>query len=427
MTDSSKQPHEAWTSDEAERYLLSRERFGMRFGLDRIRRLLNVLDLPEIPFPTVHVVGTNGKSSTTRMIAALLERHRLRTGCFTSPHLLSYRERIRISERDIEPDRFAAQVARTVHAADLVDRSQGDPSDRVTQFELLTAAALAEFARAHVDVGVLEAGLGGRFDATNAVGSQVVVLTNVGLEHTRYLGPTVAHIAREKLAVVRPGATLIVGPQLHPDALALAEQTVAEQAATLVVVADDADAGVILRARGAYQRRNFAVACAAARALLGSELDGAAVADAAATVTVPGRFEVHDGAPTMILDTAHNPGAIEALAESLPEVVARRKLVTMVSILDDKDAGTMLALLAQHSDALVCTATSSRRALPAATLSSLVEQVGGSSSIVEPDPRKALASARRLAGKDGVVLVTGSTYLLADLLREPRDGPGSEL
>jgi dihydrofolate synthase/folylpolyglutamate synthase len=361
------------------------------------------------------------------MIAALLERHRLRTGCFTSPHLLSYRERIRISERDIEPARFAAQVARTVHAADLVDRSQGDPSDRVTQFELLTAAALAEFARAHVDVGVLEAGLGGRFDATNAVGSQVVVLTNVGLEHTRYLGPTVAHIAREKLAVVRPGATLIVGPQLHPDALALAEQTVSEQAATLVVVADDADAGVILRARGAYQRRNFAVACAAARALLGNELDGAAVADAAATVTVPGRFEVHDGAPTMILDTAHNPGAIEALAESLPEVVARRKLVTMVSILDDKDAGTMLALLAQHSDALVCTATSSRRALPAATLSSLVEQVGGSSSIVEPDPRKALASARRLAGKDGVVLVTGSTYLLADLLREPRDGPGSEL
>ena len=317
MTDSGNQRHGAWTSgdpstsdgpwtsDDAERYLLSRERFGMRFGLDRIRRLLNVLDLPEIPFPTVHIVGTNGKSSTTRMTAALLERHGLRTGCFTSPHLLSYRERIRISERDIEGERFAAQIARTVHAADLVDRSQGDPSDRVTQFELLTAAALAELARELVDVGVLEAGLGGRFDATNVVGSQVVVLTNVGLEHTRYLGPTVAHIAREKLAVVRPGATLIIGPQLHPDALALARQTVAEQAATLVVAADDAAAGVSLRARGAYQRRNFAVACAAARALLGHELDGAAVADAAATVSVPGRFEVREGAPAMILDTAH--------------------------------------------------------------------------------------------------------------------------
>jgi len=425
MTDSSHRPHAAWTSDQAESLLLQRERFGMRFGLDRIRRLLNVLELPAIPFPTVHVVGTNGKSSTTRMIAALLERHGLRTGCFTSPHLLSYRERIRIAERDIEPERFAAQIERTVHAADLVDRSQGDPSDRVTQFELLTAAALAEFARERVDVGVLEAGLGGRFDATNAVASQVVVLTNVGLEHTRYLGPTIAHIAREKLAVVRAGATLVVGPQLHPDARALVEQTVAEQSATLVVVADDADSDFSLRARGAYQRRNFAVACAAARALLGRQLDGAAVADAAATVTVPGRFEVREGAPTMILDTAHNPSAIAALAESLPEVVAGRRLVTIVSILDDKDAATMLALLAAHSDVLVYTACTSRRALPAATLSSLAEQVGSEGSIVEPDPRKALASARRHAGADGVVLVTGSTYLLADLLREP-GGQGSE-
>jgi len=425
MTDSSHRPHAAWTSDQAESLLLQRERFGMRFGLDRIRRLLNVLELPAIPFPTVHVVGTNGKSSTTRMIAALLERHGLRTGCFTSPHLLSYRERIRIAERDIEPERFAAQIERTVHAADLVDRSQGDPSDRVTQFELLTAAALAEFARERVDVGVLEAGLGGRFDATNAVASQVVVLTNVGLEHTRYLGPTIAHIAREKLAVVRAGATLVVGPPLHPDARARVEQTVAEQSATLVVVADDADSDFSLRARGAYQRRNFAVACAAARALLGRQLDGAAVADAAATVTVPGRFEVREGAPTMILDTAHNPSAIAALAESLPEVVAGRRLVTIVSILDDKDAATMLALLAEHSDALVATASTSRRALPAATLSSLAEQVGAPSGIVEPDPRKALALAQRLAGEDGVVLVTGSTYLLADLLREP-GGQGSE-
>jgi dihydrofolate synthase/folylpolyglutamate synthase len=419
--------YQAWTSEEAESFLLRRERFGMRFGLDRIRRLLNVLELPAIPFPTVHIVGTNGKSSTTRMIAALLERHGLRTGCFTSPHLLSYRERIRIGEREIEPEHFAAEIARTVNAADLVDRSQGDPSDRVTQFELLTAAALAEFARERVDVGVLEAGLGGRFDATNVVGSPVVVLTNVGLEHTRYLGPTITHIAREKLAVVRPGATLVVGPQLHPDALALVEETVAEQSATLVVVADDADGAVSLRARGAYQRRNFAVACAAARALLGRQLDGGAVADAAATVTVPGRFEVREGAPTVILDTAHNPGAIAALVESLPEVVAGRRLVTIVSILDDKDAATMLALLAEHSDALVTTASASSRALPAATLSSLAEQVGSPGAIVEPDPRKALAAARRLAGEDGVVLVTGSTYLLADLLRDPRSGPGSEL
>jgi dihydrofolate synthase/folylpolyglutamate synthase len=137
----------SWTAEEAERYLLGRERFGMRFGLDRMHRLLNVLGLPRVPYPSVHVVGTNGKSSTTRMIAALLERHGLRTGCYTSPHLLSYRERIRIGERDIPPERFAAVIARVVGAAELVDRSAADPGDVVTQFELLTAASTSRCSR----------------------------------------------------------------------------------------------------------------------------------------------------------------------------------------------------------------------------------------------------------------------------------------
>jgi dihydrofolate synthase/folylpolyglutamate synthase len=427
MTDSQSSPSADWTSDEAERYLLSRERFGMRFGLDRIRRLLNVLDLSEIPFPSVHIVGTNGKSSTSRMTAALLERHGLRTGCFTSPHLLSYRERIRIGEHDIAPVAFAQLITRTVRAADRVDRSQTEADDRVTQFELLTAAALAEFAREGIDVAVLEAGLGGRFDATNAVGSQVVVLTNVGLEHTRYLGPTVAYIAREKLAVLREGATLIVGPALHPDALALAEETAAEQGATLIRVEEDAAEAVSLRAQGAYQRRNFTVACAAARASLGRELDGDAVAEVARTVTVPGRFEVRDGRPVMLLDGAHNAGGIEALTESLPGFVAGRRLAAVVSILDDKDAGLMLAGLLPHCDTLICTACASPRALPAATLGSLAAQLGAATALVEPDPRKALARAREIAGADGVVLATGSIYLLADLLRDPRAGLGSTL
>ena len=139
---STPEPHDGWTSEDAERHLLARERFGMRFGLDRMHRLLNVLELPRVSYPTVHVVGTNGKSSTTRMIAALLEREGLRTGCFTSPHLLSYRERIRVRDSEIAPERFAAAVARTIHAAELVDRTASPPGDAVTQFEMLTAAAL---------------------------------------------------------------------------------------------------------------------------------------------------------------------------------------------------------------------------------------------------------------------------------------------
>ena len=367
---------EQWTAEQAERHLLARERFGMRFGLDRMHRLMTVLDLPRVPYPTVHVVGTNGKSSTTRMLAALLERHGLRTGCFTSPHLLSYRERIRIGERDIAPERFGAAVARTVAAAELVDRAAAQAGDDVTQFEMLTACALVEFAQAGVDVAVLEAGLGGRYDATNIVDSRVAVLTNVGLEHTRYLGPTVRDIAIEKLDVVRPGATLVLGAGTDPAALEVARDIAAERGATLVLA--QPSLAVALHADGAYQHRNFAAAAAAAQAYLGRELDHEAVVAAAADVSVPGRFEVHDGAPVVVFDGAHNDGGIEALAESLPAFLAGRRLVVVVSILDDKDAAGMLRRLLEHADTLVCAAISSPRALPAATLASLAGQLGGS-------------------------------------------------
>ena len=391
-------PHEGWSAEDAERFLLARERFGMRFGLDRIHRLLNVLELGQIPFPSIEIVGTNGKSSTTRMLAAVLERHGLRTGCFTSPHLLSYRERIRVGEQDIVPERFAAQIARTVRAGELVDRSQQDAADRVTQFELLTAAALAEFAAAGVDVAVL---------------------TNVGLEHTRYLGPTIADIAREKLAVVRPGATLVIGAGLAQSARELAWRTAAERGVKLVRAVEDRRIAPELAARGAYQRRNFAAACTAARAFLGRELDREAVLDAAHSVTVPGRFEVHDGAPQVLFDGAHNPGGIDALTASLPEFVVGRRLVAVVSILDDKDAASMLRGLLAHIDALVCTATASPRALPAATLASLAGQLGAGEVLVEPRPHEAMNRAREIAGAPGVVLATGSIYLLAELLRDP--------
>ena len=182
------------TLAEAERYLLSLELFGMRFGLDRMRRLMTVLGSPQERYETIHVVGTNGKSSTARMTAAILRRHGLRTGTYLSPHLVSFTERVRIDDEDSSPERFAAAVERARHAAEMVDRTLG-PDDGVTQFEALTAAAFDELAGAGVQVAVIEAGLGGRYDATNVIPSRVQVLTNVGLEHTRWLGPTVADIA----------------------------------------------------------------------------------------------------------------------------------------------------------------------------------------------------------------------------------------
>jgi dihydrofolate synthase/folylpolyglutamate synthase len=295
----------------------------------------------------------------------------------------------------------------------IVDRT-GAPDDRVTQFEALSAAALAVLAEHEVDVAVVEAGLGGRYDATNVIHAEVDVLTNVGLEHTRWLGPTVRDIAREKLAVVDPGATLVVGAGLHPDAMEEARAVSAAQHAPLVIA--PADARVQLLAQGGFQRGNFATARAAAEALLG-ELDGDRVRAAAASTLVPGRFQVVAEHPALVLDGAHNAGGMEALAATLGGWLDGRRLVAVVSVLDDKDAGAMLGALLPLCDAVVCTTNANPRALPPATLASLAGQVGEQETHVERDPRAAVELARRLAGPEGVALATGSIYLIADLLR----------
>jgi dihydrofolate synthase/folylpolyglutamate synthase len=404
--------------EQAERYLLGLELFGMRFGLDRMRRLMTALGSPQEQFRSIHVVGTNGKSSTARMASAIVQRHGLRTGTYLSPHLVSFTERIRIAERDVEPERFAAAVARAARAAEKVNHTLDD-DDRVTQFEVLTAAAYSEMAASGVEVAVIEAGLGGRYDATNVIPSEVQVLSNIGLEHTRWLGPTIRDIAGEKLAVVRAGSTLVIGPDLDPDALELARETPAAR----VVVAQESD--IVTAARGAFQRRNFALARAAAEALLG-ELDDDAVRAAAATTLVPGRFEVVAQEPETVIDGGHNPAGIAALAESLPEWLDGRPLVVVLSILDDKDAAAMLRALIPHAAQIVCTTNANPRALPPATLQSLARQLGFTAVSSERDPRRALAVARELAGPGGAVLATGSIYLIADLLR-PAGARGATL
>src|SRR5215213_5354917 len=218
--------------DQSEEYLLSLELFGMRFGLDLMHRLMTVMGLPQRRFASIHVVGSNGKSSTVRFCAAILERHGLRTGSYTSPHLRSFRERIEVGEQAVPEADFAAAVTRAAQAAELVNRT-AEPDDHVTQFEALTAAAYHELARRGVEIAVIEAGLGGRFDATTVIPSKVQVLTSVSLEHTRWLGPTLTDIAREKLDVVHDYGTLVVGPLPHA-VFAIAQQTAAEHQARVL-------------------------------------------------------------------------------------------------------------------------------------------------------------------------------------------------
>jgi dihydrofolate synthase/folylpolyglutamate synthase len=398
-----------------------------------MRRMMTALGSPERRFQSIHVVGTNGKSSTTRMIAAILERHGLRTGTYTSPHLISYTERVQIGERDLDSDAFAAAISRAARAAEHVNHTlAGD--DHVTQFELLTAAALWAMAELEVEVAVVEAGLGGRYDATSVIDSRVTVLTNVGLEHTRWLGPTVKDIAEEKLAVLRPGTTLVLADELAEGALAVAERVAAEQDARILRArAEPAEAAtpsetaapaetIALLAKGSFQRRNFALASVAAEAYLrsaGIEPRADAVRDAAATTEIPGRLQVVGEKPLTVLDGAHNPDAVRALVESLPELLGARPVALVLGVLEDKDAASMLGVLLGVCERAWFTAPPSSRALSPAALQSLARQLGFDAVDCEPQPWQALVQARRWAhrrGDDAAVLATGSVYLVGDLL-----------
>ncbi|MCW3069459.1 MAG: bifunctional folylpolyglutamate synthase/dihydrofolate synthase [Solirubrobacterales bacterium] len=407
-----------WSEARAERQLRSLELFGMRFGLDRMRRMMTVLGSPERRFESIHVLGTNGKSSTTRMIAAILQRHGLHTGAYLSPHLVSYRERVRVDERDIDAEEFASAVGRASWAAERVNRTLGE-GDHVTQFELLTAAALWQMAEREVDVAVVEAGLGGRYDATSVIDARETVLTTVGLEHTRWLGPTLTDIAGEKLAALREGATLVLGTGLPPEALAVAERVAAESSAS-VVRAEPGARGPAMRARGPFQRQNFALARAAAESYLsraGIPLNEPAVAEAAAATDVPGRLQLLDGVPPTLIDGAHNPDAIAALVEALPEALPGRPLALVLGVLEDKDAASMLRALLPLCERAWFTAPPSSRALSPAALESLARQLGFEATCCEPRPGRALQRAQEWATEHhGAVLATGSVYLVGELL-----------
>ena len=270
-----------------------------------------------------------------------------------------------------------------------------------------------------VDVAVVEAGLGGRYDATSVIASPVIALTNVGLEHTRWLGPTVRDIAGEKLAVVRDGATLIHGGDLATDARDVVDRVAGERAATVLEAREDGLPE--LRARGAFQRRNFALARQAGQVYLeraGIELRERAVAEAAAT-QVPGRLQVVEEDPLTVLDGAHNPHAVAALADSLGDVVGERPLGLVLGVLEDKDAAGMLAIVLQRCERAWFTAPPSPRALSPAALQSHARQLGFERVACVQPPARALAEAQRWArDAEGAVLASGSVYLVGELLEE---------
>jgi len=349
------------------------------FGTERMRALLRELGDPQRRFPAIHVVGTNGKSTTTRLTEALLLDAGVSAGSYLSPHVRGWGERIRVGGEEAD---FEAAVAAVRPAAEALG---------ATQFEVLTAAALVAFAAAEVDVAVVEAGLGGRHDATNVLETRVVVLTSVALDHMDVLGDTREAIAAEKLAVVQPGATVVLAEEEWRG-----------------LAAENGAAEVVVTAHS-----NLALAVTAAESFLDRPVDP----HAADGVELPGRLERRGESPLEIWDGAHN---LAGLGWLLPRLPSADGWTVVCSILRDKRPGMMLEALSVLGPVLVATESRNGRALPAAELAALAsahfERVE-----IEPDPEAARARGLELAGADGAVLVTGSLYLLADLSAADRD------
>ncbi len=401
-------------------YLDSLEIVGWKLGLDRMWKLTTALGLPQRRFASVHVVGTNGKSSVTRMVAALLEAHGVSSGACLSPHTTHWTERTLIRGAEIDPEAWVEAVEQVASAAGGVNRTL-EEGEAVTEFEAATAATFVALARARVKAAAIEAGLGGRLDATNVLTSRVTVLTSVGLDHTEWLGETELEIAAEKLAVLKDQSTLVLG-RVSAEVRELAERIAGERGATLVIAPEDPGPEIELAATGTFQRRNFALAVAAAEAFLG-EVDKEKVAGVAATLRVPGRLELIAESPPTYVDAAHNPDGAAALAEALPGIAAGRPVVACLAMLADKDAPAIVAALAPALRSVVCTeipqsaleghGRPGARSRPAEELAQLC-QAHGLEAIAEPQLEPALRRATELACGTfaGVLVVIGSNYLI---------------
>jgi dihydrofolate synthase / folylpolyglutamate synthase len=427
-----------------EQEMLARGYVRMVFDLGRIQALLELLGDPQKAYPSIHVTGTNGKTSTARMIDALLRAHGLRIGRYTSPHMQTVRERITIEAQPISEERFVHVYGEVAPLARYLDERSGEP---LTYFDVTTAMAFAAFADAPVDAAVVEVGLGGADDSTNVLHAGVCVITPIGLDHTEWLGDRIEDIAVAKSGIVHRGATLVCAAQpdeaMRPILARCAEvgATIAREGSEFGVLRRAVAVGgqvltlqglsgeygeVFLPLHGAYQAQNAALALAAVEAFLGAglekSLDPETVRAGFAAVTSPGRLERVRSSPTILLDAAHNPHGMAALVDALGEEFAFRRLVAVVAVLADKDVRGMLEVLDPAVAAVVASRNTSPRAMPAAELGAIAAQVLGADRVrVEPAMPDAIEAAVTLAESDvdgepgGVgVLVTGSVVTVAD-------------
>ena len=445
MTELPPQARLAETYAEVEDALLSRwPETRLEPSLDRILAFTELLGDPQASYPVVHLTGTNGKTSTSRMVDTLLRALNLRTGRFTSPHVERMSERICVDGEPLDDEAFVRAFNDIAPYTHLVDAEQEHP---LSFFETIVGMAFSAFADAPVDAAVVEVGMGGSWDATNVADGKVAVVLPIAVDHARYLGDDVVAIAREKSGIIKPGATAVLAQQTAEVAAVLLDRA-AEVGAT--VAREGMEFGVVsrvpavggqtvtlqgLRARydevflplyGAHQAQNAAVALAAVEAFVGGEepLDDALVREAFATVTSPGRLEIIRRSPTIVLDAAHNPAGAEAMAAALEDSFRFAPLIGVVGVMADKDAEGLLAALEPHLEQVVVTQNSTDRSMPARDLAETARGVFGDDRvIVLPDLAEAIDRAATLAEAgeafgealgSGGVLVTGSVVTVGE-------------
>lgn len=405
-------------------YLKSLTKFGINMGLGRITELLKRLGNPHLKLKVIHVGGTNGKGSTTAMIASILRAGGYTVGTFTSPHLHSYNERFSINGQAI-PHQEVAELLGILkpHLDNMVDEGFEHP----TEFEVSTAMACCCFHRRQVDYAIFEVGMGGEIDSTNVVQPLVAVITNVSMDHMEYLGDTVAEIARVKAGIIKPGVPMVTAAE-HPDALGVIRDVCSRQQAPLTQVGQDVtwqDQSIIgkhntypdiqLALKGEHQRVNAATAVAAVEALMeqGINLASQHVAMGLALVQWPGRFEVLPGQPTVVLDGAHNLAGARALVDTLKENFFGQRMVLVLGMLGDKERQKVIELLAPLAQAVVITKPNSPRAGDWRQAAQWAAQHCAVVYTCEHIPQ-GVDQGLALANPEDVVCVTGSLYMLAE-------------
>jgi len=433
--------------------------FGIKPGLERMRDLVELLDNPQLTYPTIHIAGTNGKTSTAKMVGRILGAHGLKTGVYTSPHLQSIRERfVMLGIADAAPEHDDPQGAYEPEAPDekaagatlagdmiskgefaalveylspFVEMVEGKRGESVTYFELTTLAAFEWMSEKAVAAGVFEAGLGGTWDATNLIESSVAVLGSIGVDHAQFLGNTPVANAEEKSGIIKKGSH-VVSAQQDANVAEVIKARAAAQGAKLVTLGEDflvsSDApavggrlvtietglgvydDLILPLYGAHQSRNLALAIAAAEAFRDEPLDEDSLRAAVASLNIPGRLEVVGRHPLVVLDGAHNPSGAAALGPAIKEAFGDKPLTLVVSIFEDKDAAGIMKDLAPLAYRMIFTRSASPRA---ADPRELANMSGPDDEVIEPMPA-AIEAAISGSPKDGIVLVTGSLFAVGE-------------